>query len=58
MARATARAPRVDIVSTGLGASFQGRPRVRIRNTTRVWVAIDSTNQPVRNTSGVERNAR
>ncbi len=29
----------------------KGTRRVRIRNTTRVWVASDSTNQPVRNSS-------
>ena len=29
-----------------------GTRRVRIRNTTRVWVARDSTNQPLRNSRG------
>src|ERR1700740_2751610 len=50
IANAAPSAPRVEMASNGLGASRQDRPPVRMRNTTRVWVAMDSTNQPVRNT--------
>lgn len=44
MTSAAPSAPSVETVSSGLGASRQGRPRVRIRNTTRAWVVMDSRN--------------
>ena len=46
------------MVSAGFGWSRQGRRRVRITNTTSVCVAMDSRNQPVRNTSGLVWNIR
>src|SRR5439155_22053616 len=49
---ATASAASEEAASTGSGRFCQGRPLVRMMKMTRICVAIDSSNQMVRNSSG------
>src|ERR1700675_2387120 len=53
---ATASAASDDAASTGSGRFCHGRPLVRMMKITRIWVAIDSRNQTVRNSSGEALN--
>src|SRR5690349_16767948 len=51
---ATANASNDERVKAGCARLAQNGPLVRMMKTTRIWVAIDSRNQVVRNSSGVD----
>src|SRR5881227_2395075 len=53
---ATSKAISEDADSNGSGRLRHGRPLVRMMKMTRIWVAMDSMNQAVRNSSGEALN--
>ena len=53
---ATTSAVSDEVVSMGSARLLHGRPLVRMMKMTRIWVAMDSRNQAVRNSSGVAWN--